>query len=557
MTTFKKWLKILKQNTGSSLVGSVIVMTMVALGALTTAHLMSTDTQESYNEKHSQQSETIVNACLQSSLSIIKSGGSPDVYNKSFAQGKYTAVTDPDSSLITCTATVGGSSKTRTINADFSRDCFELNVNDAYAEGNQIYQMGKITKNCNKKGILTKVHLSWNWSDCAIDLNCDGTQAAQDIIEESQEDTQQFEDVGEPPNGKFWICHVPPGNPENAQTLAVNIMGWMFGHSLGKGNNHNMDYLGPCVSQSSDSNQDDDTQSEVDAVLSCAGDSSAMQALEICLESDGGAQVNSVSLDNNVVFQPGSIPSNESSNTNSGIETDILDSVLEVNGEYVLDFGLTQNIPTGAWFTLTTEFADGSSLTGTIKIGNVAPPESDTNTNDDTPGYDIVDNVVIVDPSYQVDLQALGSAITCGQGGTEISVRAQLCINDTCENLWGYTDIDGGETYSTINTIANSEYVIRANAYASDCYDFSQTFDSTHSTQVKVLKNLDTAPSLEGFGGQQSVQEFLQNYINEDGYIVLDNNQVIFLFELGVTDPQSTAADYQDLVVVMTITEVL
>ena len=65
-------------------------------------------------------------------------------------------------------------------------------------------------------------------------------------------------------------------------------------------------------------------------------------------------------------------------------------------------------------------------------------------------------------------------------------------------------------------------------------------------------------PNLSGFGGQQSVAQFLQNYVNDSGQVVLQANQAILLFELGVNlqrYPNSAAADFQDAVVLLTISD--
>ncbi len=42
------------------------------------------------------------------------------------------------------------------------------------------------------------------------------------------------------------ICHIPPGNPENAQTLTVSINAWN-GHMNNNGGHHNGCHLGECV----------------------------------------------------------------------------------------------------------------------------------------------------------------------------------------------------------------------------------------------------------------------------------------------------------------------
>ena len=59
----------------------------------------------------------------------------------------------------------------------------------------------------------------------------------------------------------------------------------------------------------------------------------------------------------------------------------------------------------------------------------------------------------------------------------------------------------------------------------------------------KVLRNGDAVPLIPGLNPQPPVEEFIKDYV-KDGKIVLDENEAIFLFELGTTDLNSTAADY-------------
>ncbi len=70
--------------------------------------------------------------------------------------------------------------------------------------------------------------------------------------------------------------------------------------------------------------------------------------------------------------------------------------------------------------------------------------------------------------------------------------------------------------------------------------------------QVQALRNGDSAPNVAGFSGQVSAKDMLSNYIDPDtNKITLRNNQVIYLFELGSTDTDSSAFDMQDLVVLV------
>lgn len=562
------------------MIGALVVMTVIALAAAAVVNLSGTDITSGGSDKHGKQAEAIVNACLQASLNNLNNGQPVGVVDMPFAQGKYTAISDPTSSLITCTASVVDAEKTRSINADYAKNCVDLKVTDIIVDPNNPNQIHDITleKNCNKQAIVKDIILSWNWSQCAVGKDCDGQDIVMnppdddDDIGDDDDNEVQYEDVGDPPHGKFWICHLPNEDPTKAITLAVNWNGWINGHKAGKGDNHNADYLGPCIiTPEEDDNpiggDDDENENEnEEQQMTCAATGEGIAAVANCENFDGNAVTNYITIADNVIFEPGHTPTNESQATQSGSVTDCTDAVMIENGTYRLNAGFSADVPVGAWFTITTEFLDGSSLSDVVKVGVIPQPDEvagEGDDPDDTPhelGFDVVDNVVIVDPNYQVDLEAIGSAITCGAGGPSIKVRSELCINGNCQQLWGYTDINGGETFTTINSIANSEYTVRANAYLAACYNFSQTYTSTDSAQVKVLKNLDPVPNLEGFGGQQSVADFLANYVNDQGQVVLNDNQVIFLFELGVNfaqNPGSTAADFQDLVLVMTITELL
>ena len=53
------------------------------------------------------------------------------------------------------------------------------------------------------------------------------------------------------PNDKVVICHVPPGNPENAHRVEVNKNG-LKGHLDNNGKLHGLDYFGECKSGPTD-----------------------------------------------------------------------------------------------------------------------------------------------------------------------------------------------------------------------------------------------------------------------------------------------------------------
>ncbi len=86
----------------------------------------------------------------------------------------------------------------------------------------------------------------------------------------------------------------------------------------------------------------------------------------------------------------------------------------------------------------------------------------------------------------------------------------------------------------------------------SSWYKTMEVSSTSDSPNLKVLRNGDPVPKIPGAMGQDSIEDFLKDYVENDK-VVLKENEVIFLFELGTTDLSSSAADFQDLVVLMTI----
>ncbi len=76
----------------------------------------------------------------------------------------------------------------------------------------------------------------------------------------------------------------------------------------------------------------------------------------------------------------------------------------------------------------------------------------------------------------------------------------------------------------------------------------------SNTPMVKVLRDGDPVPAIRAWDNQANVEIFIQQYIDGDTQTVdIDANQVIYLFELFATSPTSTYADYQDLVVLVTL----
>jgi hypothetical protein len=100
----------------------------------------------------------------------------------------------------------------------------------------------------------------------------------------------------------------------------------------------------------------------------------------------------------------------------------------------------------------------------------------------------------------------------------------------------------------------NAEIVVTAASWQSSRNVYLSRNSHDQSPSVKVLRDGDPVPDLAGFESQADAVEFVRNYIDPDTNTMhLHENQAIYLFELGTTNLRSSAADFQDAVVLVTL----
>ena len=147
-------------------------------------------------------------------------------------------------------------------------------------------------------------------------------------------------------------------------------------------------------------------------------------------------------------------------------------------------------------------------------------------------------------------VQVLGKAITYGSGGPDCAVEAGARIGDEDWGwLFGGAQVQGGEEYSREISKGTRVAVKGRATYG----DWSREYRSTeHRRQVLVLINGDTPPQFDPFDNQPPITAFCSSVIDATtGRIQIANHQALFLFELGTTNMQSPAADFQDLVLLV------
>lgn len=190
--------------------------------------------------------------------------------------------------------------------------------------------------------------------------------------------------------------------------------------------------------------------------------------------------------------------------------------------------------------------------------------------------FEVTNEEVVPTESYAARVTVLGSAITAG-GSYDMPVTLQFQVGGvTMQPFGAYTQALGGD----INDGENPRTYLMPNIFAADTpvTILAQSWDKTDSShdgsleshwqsymavdsssssqQVITLRHGDAVPNIPGFMDQNVISYYIQDYIDTDTSTVkLSSNQAIYLFELGTTDLTSSAADFQDAVVLVTLAQ--
>ena len=270
----------------------------------------------------------------------------------------------------------------------------------------------------------------------------------------------------------------------------------------------------------------------------------------------GSASVSEISLDNQVIYDPSLGSGTPSIAADPAEEIDTADITLTTDRDYLFEgpshpIRFSSQHPGRGLYTITLEFSDGSQSTATFQDQTKSLDEAvDV-------GVETDHGQVVVSQNHNVKLETICSEITYGRFGPRIPVTVELGVTTngatSYSRLFNGAAVAGGEVYER-DSGGGETYTVRARARHRF---WRSTYDSTNTLQVKTLMNGELAPIIPGFGNQQSATDCLAPYLEGDGTVRLEGNQVIMLFELGVNlqwYPDSPAADFQDLVVLFTVT---
>ncbi|WP_457651835.1 hypothetical protein [Rhodocaloribacter sp.] len=188
--------------------------------------------------------------------------------------------------------------------------------------------------------------------------------------------------------------------------------------------------------------------------------------------------------------------------------------------------------------------------------------------------FDIDDDEVVPQECFNASVTVLGAAISAS-GVYDLMVTTEFNVGGDVYAPWGslnlpvdsnVNDDQNPRTYmveedypaGTAINITGRAWLKKRSWYSGDSNNHWQTYMTVDSeggsSNVIVLRDGDPVPDISGFMGQNDIMYFVEPYV-DNGMMVLDPNQVIYLFELGTTNLNSSAADFQDLVTLVTLSE--
>lgn len=196
-----------------------------------------------------------------------------------------------------------------------------------------------------------------------------------------------------------------------------------------------------------------------------------------------------------------------------------------------------------------------------------------------TVNFDVINNnTVVPKENFTVNTTVLGCALIMNEGPSPVTCRLKL--GDYTYDPWGdYTNASEGNINdeknprfweSPISYNADTPVTVEAcsweyvepNNNQNNWNNWNnqnnipgkilEVSTSTNSPNLKVLKNGDDVPNIPGFRGQDSIEDFVKEYI-ENGSIKLKENEVIYLFELSNKNLNTYGVDFQDLVLLVSV----
>jgi len=170
--------------------------------------------------------------------------------------------------------------------------------------------------------------------------------------------------------------------------------------------------------------------------------------------------------------------------------------------------------------------------------------------------------VCIVEDTREAYGRICQSLVGNPSGSTQVAVTRRVRLGSELADPFGSYDTTGSDVNDGNNprdhlfpdpNYGGTQVSVLGKSYLNGSV-LHEVDSGSDSALVLTLRTGDIAPDIEGFNGQASVEDFLEPYIDPTTReVTIAAHQAIFLFELGTDDPDSSAADFQDLVVLLSL----
>lgn len=114
--------------------------------------------------------------------------------------------------------------------------------------------------------------------------------------------------------------------------------------------------------------------------------------------------------------------------------------------------------------------------------------------------------------------------------------------------------------YWEMEVPSGTKFTVQAFCYNSSETSIYSSYWSTNENQVLTLINGDTPPAFQPGNGQISPEACISEYVDDDGLVTLNSNQILYLYELGQTvefysnGSRNSGFDRQDVIVLAELT---
>ncbi len=370
-------MKLIQNNRGSSLIGSLFLVLIMGLAGGAAVNMSTGERANSLNELQATQAFYISQAGLEISNKLAADGIDPNGLAMNFGQGSFNVAYN--GTAATSVGNVGNATKSQTVAVNVNSgpkagECMAIDTNNARLRANGNHLVGlRVISSCEQAKVVTSMEVDWRndyvnngnsvWDASSLQTRCNLSNATETMCSDQPHDVKFMQGT------KTLACIFNTSDSHNItkQTVLMDDPNdWynIYGHSNTTAFN-SRDYLGPC---------------EGDGSITCM---QKYEAISVCDDDDHsihahvGGFLKKVYFDGTLLNVPlaNTLP-DQSITTNFSIDAG--DTVYFENAARTLglEFEQEQNNPWWAghpfpgwstqnnnnyWFKVTLNYSDGST----------------------------------------------------------------------------------------------------------------------------------------------------------------------------------------------------